>query len=98
MLVFIPNLDPKQSLAFLISIVDFLNSDKHSRDALVLARMEAAHYQLATGDSVACKATIDECKVIIDTELSGVDSTINACFYRVSADYYKAKAAYPPIL
>ncbi|KAJ3226577.1 26S proteasome regulatory subunit [Clydaea vesicula] len=86
--------DPKKSLEFINSLVIKLKENKKSKDAYVLALMEAAHYKLLVGDLEGCKAAIDECEKIL-ADLSGIETAINASFYRVSADYYKAKAAYP---
>jgi len=52
--------------------------------------MEGAHYKLLIGDLTGCKAAIDECEKILD-EISGIDTVINATYYRVAADYYKVK-------
>jgi 26S proteasome regulatory subunit N9 len=61
-----------------------------AKDAFVLAKMEAAHYRLITGDADGCKKAIDECAKILET-LPSVEPIINASFYRVSADYYKVR-------
>lgn len=56
--------------------------------------MESVHYRLLLSQ-------IEECKQIIQTseetleKLPAVDSLINASFYRVSAEYYKAIKGYP---
>jgi 26S proteasome regulatory subunit N9 len=52
--------------------------------------MEVAHYKLLTGKIEECKADIEECEKIQEKLLS-TDPIINASFYRVSADYYKAR-------
>ncbi|TPX57290.1 hypothetical protein SpCBS45565_g08236 [Spizellomyces sp. 'palustris'] len=86
--------DPKESLAFLTNQADKLKEKADSKDAYVLATMEAAHYKRVIGDLEGCKAAIDECEKILD-ELPVTEPVINASFYRVAADYYKAKMAYP---
>ncbi|KAI9092582.1 hypothetical protein DFS34DRAFT_643563 [Phlyctochytrium arcticum] len=86
--------DPKESLAFLTSHADKLKDNADSKDAYILARMEAAHYKRASDDLEGCKAAIDECEKILEG-LPFTEPIINASFYRVAADYYKAKMAYP---
>ena len=84
---------PQESLAFLQDYAKKLQEKKdYEKDAFVLATMEAAHYRLLTGDTEGCTQAIKACEPIIDEHS---DTTINASFYRVSADYYKAKAMYP---
>ena len=53
-----------------------------------MASMEAAHYKLLQGKVQEVKESIDLCDKIIE-EKPGLDSSIHASFYRVSADYYK---------
>ena len=65
-----------------------------SKEAYVLAIMETAHYKLSTGDVDGCKESIDESEKLLD-QLPSIDPVINASFYRVSADYYEKKLAYP---
>ncbi|KAJ3035338.1 26S proteasome regulatory subunit [Rhizophlyctis rosea] len=86
--------DPSQSLAFISQQVEKLKGKSENKDAYVLATMEAAHYKLLSGDLPGSKSAIDECEKILD-EIPGTETVINASFYRVSADYYKAKTAYP---
>ncbi|KAJ3012618.1 26S proteasome regulatory subunit [Thoreauomyces humboldtii] len=85
---------PKEALEFLSRQAKSLKSDKSAREAYVLATMEKAHYELIVGDLVACKKDVDECEKILD-DLPYTEPVINASFYRVAADYYKAKIAYP---
>ncbi|KAJ3136169.1 26S proteasome regulatory subunit [Physocladia obscura] len=86
--------DPTTSLAFLNRQVERLKDQSEDRDSYVLASMEAAHIKLVSADFEGCKASIDESEKIL-SDLPVVDTVINASFYRVSADYYKAKALYP---
>ncbi|KAG5457641.1 MAG: hypothetical protein BJ554DRAFT_2289 [Olpidium bornovanus] len=65
---------------------------KESKDAYVRARMEQARYRLQRGDMESTKRTMDECEKILDS--LHVENSINASFYRVAADYFKAKADY----
>ncbi|KAI8909415.1 hypothetical protein DFJ77DRAFT_472413 [Powellomyces hirtus] len=83
---------PQEALEFLAGQAKGLKTT--SRDAYVLAAMEKAHYELIVQDLAACKKDIDECEKILD-DLPVTEPVINASFYRVAADYYKAKMAYP---
>ncbi|KAJ3331925.1 26S proteasome regulatory subunit [Blyttiomyces sp. JEL0837] len=86
--------DPEKSLAFLFIQVERLKDDAEHKEAFVLATMECAHIKLLLNDLEGCKTDIDQCEKILD-DLPATDPVINASFYRVSADYYKAKAQYP---
>ncbi|KAJ3353936.1 26S proteasome regulatory subunit [Entophlyctis luteolus] len=86
--------DPAASLAFLNKQVVRLKDQPENRDSYVLAAMEAAHIKLVSNDLDGCKDGIDECEKILN-DLPAVEPVINASFYRVSADFYKAKAMYP---
>ncbi|TPX52139.1 hypothetical protein SeMB42_g01633 [Synchytrium endobioticum] len=86
--------DPKQSLDFLSGVTAKIKDISDAKDAYVLASMETAHFKLVCGDLDGCQAAIDECEKLLD-QLPGTDLTINACLYRVAADYYKLKAAFP---
>ncbi|KAI8611148.1 hypothetical protein BC830DRAFT_1246036 [Chytriomyces sp. MP71] len=86
--------DPTQSLAFLNIQVDRLRDAAEERGPFVLAAMEAAHIKLVSGDFEGCRASIDQCEAILNS-LTSVETVVNASFYRVAADYYKAKALYP---
>ncbi|KAJ3126494.1 26S proteasome regulatory subunit [Nowakowskiella sp. JEL0407] len=86
--------DPAESLSFLKALATSLSENPDAKDAYVLATVEVAHYNLLTGNIELCKKEIDECEKILD-DLPGTDPTINASFYRVAANYYKAKALYP---
>jgi 26S proteasome regulatory subunit N9 len=86
--------DQKQALTFLLEHEEKMKGDKNAQDAYALVKMETAHYKLATGDIDGCKLAIQESEVILD-QLPGVHTSINATFYRVSADYYKIILAYP---
>ena len=86
------SLDPAQSLTFLSTKATKLADSPDDLAALILASMEAAHWQLITGDAEACKESIDKCEKLQEG-LPGVEPVINASFYRVSADYYKVRRA-----
>ncbi|KAI9019738.1 hypothetical protein DFJ74DRAFT_644064 [Hyaloraphidium curvatum] len=85
--------DPAESLAFLSTKAEKLKDSADDLPAHILATMEAAHWQLITGDAEKCKESIDKCEKLQE-QLPGVEPVINASFYRVSADYYKAKAQF----
>lgn len=82
------------AIVFLQPHLDRLRLDTRNSPACILLATECAGYTLANGDTESCLASIGECQVLIDSARS-VNSAITAAFYRVSADYYKAKAAYP---
>ena len=63
-------------------------SENGNKEVEVMVKMEVAHYKLRTGDMNGPKKTIEECRESIEN-LSFVDPSINAVFYRVSADYDK---------
>lgn len=90
----LPNEDPKQALVFLSDHALKLKTNEDEQDAFALATIETAHYQLLVGQIDACKVSIKTTEKILAT-LSTVSSSINASFYRVSADYYKITLAYP---
>lgn len=54
-----------------------------------------AHTKLLYGDLDGCKKDMAAAWSVLDT-LEGVESTVNAAYYGVAADYYKAKAEYAP--
>ncbi|KAJ1554310.1 26S proteasome regulatory subunit [Nowakowskiella sp. JEL0078] len=86
--------EPQDSLAFLDKLAESLANTEDTEEAYVLASMEAAHYNLLTGNVENCKKKIDECAKILE-KLPQTEPIINASFYRVSANFYKAKALYP---
>ncbi len=88
--VSLPSSDAKLSQEFLASHTEKLKGYKNAKDAYVLSTMETAHYKLINKDMEGCKAAIDECEKALE-QLSGVETIINASFYRVAADYYKVK-------
>ncbi|KAK0543718.1 26S proteasome regulatory subunit [Tilletia horrida] len=84
--------DPKESLAFLESVASKTDTPD-AQDAFVFATMEAAHFKLVLGDLEGTKAAMDKCSKVLDT-FDSVEHAVHAAFYRVSGDYYKAKAEY----
>ncbi|KAI8057677.1 hypothetical protein BDF22DRAFT_661921 [Syncephalis plumigaleata] len=80
------------AIQFLMDIASKVDRDE-TRQAHVQAVMEAAHYRLGLGDLDECKKAMDTCEAVL--EGCGVQTAVNASFYRVCSDYYKAKADYP---
>ncbi|KAI9498470.1 hypothetical protein BDB00DRAFT_881288 [Zychaea mexicana] len=64
-----------------------------TKDVYVLALMEAAHFKLQLQQFDDVKKAIDESDKILE-QFDSVETVIYASFYRVSAEYYKAKAEY----
>ncbi|KAG9005667.1 26S proteasome regulatory subunit [Tulasnella sp. JGI-2019a] len=86
--------DPNEILAFLSSLLSRIDKAAHPA-AYVLALSSLAHAKLVFGDMVGTKTDVDACSTILD-DLDGVEPNVNAAFYGVAADYYKAKAEYAP--
>lgn len=62
-----------------------------TREAFVLATMEAAYFKLLIGDNEGTKEAMDKCEKVLDM-LDSVDLSVHASFYRVSGDYFKVRA------
>ncbi|KAH6890846.1 proteasome 26S subunit [Coprinopsis sp. MPI-PUGE-AT-0042] len=86
--------NPQTHLGFLTSLVDRLDVTK-AKEAHVLLLASIAHAKLVYGDLEGTKNDIDAAGKVLDT-LEGVEGPVNAAYYGVSADYYKAKAEYAP--
>ncbi|CAG8455222.1 8328_t:CDS:2 [Paraglomus brasilianum] len=84
--------DNNEALAFLTSLVERV-SKPETQDVYVLAVMETAFKKLLLGDLEGTKKAIDESQKILDT-FDSVETVIYASFYRVSADFHKAKGEY----
>ncbi|CAG8592499.1 hypothetical protein C2G38_2091700 [Gigaspora rosea] len=84
--------DYNEALAFLTSLVEKVDTTE-TRDAYVLAVTETAYIKLRLFDLEGTKTAMDECEKILDT-FDSVETVIHASFYRVCADFYKAKAEY----
>lgn len=82
----------QEAIVFLDALVEKVDVPE-SRDAYVRANMERAHHKLRLGDMEGTKSAMDECAKVLDN-LPAVENQINASFYGVCADYYKAKADY----
>ncbi|KAI0321151.1 hypothetical protein OF83DRAFT_1100886 [Amylostereum chailletii] len=86
--------NPALHVEFLTELLSRIDKEK-SPDAHVLLLSTLAHSKLAFGDVDGCKGDIDAAWKILD-DLSGVENSVNATYYRVAADFYKAKAEYAP--
>ncbi|KAK4051391.1 hypothetical protein OIV83_002875 [Microbotryomycetes sp. JL201] len=84
--------DGTKALEFLEKLAEKVDGP-NTKEAYVLATIESAYFKLLLGDNEATKASMDKCEKILDT-LDSVDLIVHASFYRVSGDYYKAKAEY----
>ncbi|KAJ3354901.1 26S proteasome regulatory subunit [Allomyces javanicus] len=67
--------------------------DLEATSAHLLAQTSAAYYQLLSGHYTTVYAHIAASEKLLDS-LDGVDSRVSSAFYRVAADYYKAKLQY----
>lgn len=86
--------DPQKHLAFLTSLLSRINTEQ-SKEAHVLLLASIAHAKLLYGDLEGTKGDMDSAWKILDS-LEGVEGSVNAAYYGVAADYYKAKAEYAP--
>jgi len=84
--------NPSDHIGFLSDILLRIDKDK-SQEAYVLLLATIARAKLIFGDIEGTKADMDAAWKVLD-ELSGVDSGVNAAYYSIAADYYKAKAEY----
>ena len=80
------------SVQFLSDITKKVDTPE-TKDVYVLALMETAKFKLQLNQFDDVKKAIDESEKILD-QFDSVETIIYASFYRVSADYYKAKAEY----
>ena len=87
-------IDPQTHLNFLTSLLSRLDTEK-SKEAHVLLLASIAHAKLVYGDLEGTKNDMDSAWKVLDS-LDGVEGTVNAAYYGVAADYYKAKAEYAP--
>lgn len=81
-----------EACAFLTELATALDKDE-ARDAYVLARIEAAHFQLLLGQVAEARAAMDECARYLDA-LGVVEPVVHASYYRVCGNYYKSTAEY----
>ncbi|KAJ1342993.1 hypothetical protein BSLG_002418 [Batrachochytrium salamandrivorans] len=74
--------DPKDALKFLDTQAEKLQDPATgSKEAFVLATMEAAHYRQMTGDLDGCKKSIDASEKLLD-DLPSTEPVINAALSR----------------
>ncbi|KAG5643851.1 hypothetical protein DXG03_009534 [Asterophora parasitica] len=86
--------NPQIHLTFLTSLLSRIDTAK-SQEAHVLLLATIAHAKLLYGDLEGTKTDMDAAWKVLDT-LEGVESGVNAAYYGVAADYYKARAEYAP--
>jgi len=86
--------NPQVHLNFLTSLLSRINTQQ-SKEPHVLLLASIAHAKLLYGDVEGTKSDMDEALKILDS-LESVDNGVNAEYYSVAADYYKAKAEYAP--
>ncbi|THH15863.1 hypothetical protein EW146_g4681 [Bondarzewia mesenterica] len=86
--------NPAQHLTFLTDLLSRIDKEK-SPDAHVLLLASLAEAKLLFGDIEGTKTDIDAAWAVLD-ELSGVENTVNAAYYRTAAEYHKVKAEYAP--
>ncbi|BGP19739.1 hypothetical protein JCM10213_004387 [Rhodosporidiobolus nylandii] len=68
-------------------------TDPDLRQPWVLLTMERAHFSLLLGDADATKRAMDRCEKVLEG-MDGVEPGVNAAYYRVGGDYWKAKAEF----
>jgi len=86
--------DPSSHVEFLVDLLSRVPSDK-APDAHVVLLSTVAHTKLSFGDVEGCRADIDAAWEILDN-LAAVETTVNATYYRVAADYHKVRRRRPP--
>ncbi|KAI8323173.1 PCI-domain-containing protein [Martensiomyces pterosporus] len=77
---------------FMAGIAEEVNKPE-SQEAYALASLESAHFRLLLNDLEWTRETLHKCEKLIES-FTQVDPVIYASFYRVCADYYKAKAVF----
>ncbi|TFK62089.1 hypothetical protein BDN72DRAFT_964777 [Pluteus cervinus] len=86
--------NPQAHIEFLTSLRERIDTEK-SEEAHVLLLANIARAKLLFGDLEGTKSDLDAALKVLDT-LEGVEGGVNAAYYGVAADYYKAKAEYTP--
>jgi len=86
--------NPATHLTFLTGLLSRIDQEK-SEEAYVLLLAATAHAKLLYGNLEGTKTDMDAAWKVLDN-MSGVDNGVNAAYYGVAADYYKAKAEYAP--
>ncbi|KAJ7771841.1 hypothetical protein B0H16DRAFT_1410471 [Mycena metata] len=90
--------NPQTHLTFLTSLLARITSaaaNAKSEEANVLLLATIARAKLLYGDLEGTKTDMDKAWAVLD-RLEGVDNGVNAAYYQVAGDYYKAKAEYAP--
>ncbi|KAJ2512888.1 26S proteasome regulatory subunit [Coemansia sp. RSA 2049] len=89
--------DVSEAAEFMAKIAEGVNSTtpetSQQEEAYVLALLESAHFKLQLNDLDATREILDSCQKKVES-FTVVDPVIYASFYRVCADYYKAKASF----
>ncbi|KAF8731585.1 hypothetical protein AX14_004657 [Amanita brunnescens Koide BX004] len=86
--------NPQVHLSFLTSLLSRIDTDK-SQDAHVLLLATIARAKLLYGDLEGTRSDMEKAWGVLDT-LDDVEPGVNAAYYGLAADYYKAKAEYAP--
>ncbi|KAK0216544.1 hypothetical protein EDD85DRAFT_894700 [Armillaria nabsnona] len=86
--------NPQNHLTFLTSLLSRIDTEK-AKEAHVLLLTTIAHAKLLYGDLEGTRTDMDSAWKVLDN-LEGVDNGVNAAYYLLAADYYKAKAEYAP--
>ncbi|GAA6024041.1 hypothetical protein JCM10207_004499 [Rhodosporidiobolus poonsookiae] len=68
-------------------------TEKEHPQPWVLLTMERAHFKLLLGEADETKEAMEKCEKALE-QLDAVDLAVHASFYRVSGDYWKAKAEF----
>ncbi|KAJ7273374.1 hypothetical protein C8J57DRAFT_1129200 [Mycena rebaudengoi] len=90
--------NPQTHLTFLTSLLTRITSapsNSKSEEANVLLLATIARAKLLYGDVEGTKTDMDKAWAVLD-RLEGVDNGVNAAYYQVAGDYYKAKSDYAP--
>ncbi|KAK9476519.1 hypothetical protein V1514DRAFT_298296 [Lipomyces japonicus] len=82
--------EKEEALRFLESLAQKVNTPS-SQDAYVFVKIETARAKLLLGELDAARVIMDDAWKILD-KFDSVESVINATYYSVNSDYYKAKA------
>jgi 26S proteasome regulatory subunit N9 len=81
--------DPQTQLIFLKSILSRIDAET-SQEAYVLLLANIAYAKLVYGELEGTKTDMDTAWKTLD-QLEGVDTAVNASYYKVAADYYKVR-------
>lgn len=80
--------DPQVHLTFLTSLLSRIDADK-SKDAHVLLLATIARAKLLYGDLEGTRGEMEKAWGVLDA-LDDVEPGVNAAYYGLAADYYKA--------